>query len=364
MSSNIICAGLSLIVNLTLSILLLYKSQKERDRLIYGSFTLYTALNNFYYLFRHEAIHSIHEDPFSFSVLASGSFVIGVFLIFPLEVLFPSRLYKQWILPLFFMPCVLFNLVWLVLCHNGMEALTLPDTYTLLSNLNDASVVLRLVFFFFIILFFCLGIAFMFWAHNRYMTDRILRRYAYATIPVMLIYVCIICFGLSRELYMLHVYYMVCFNAYISFLLLTSFGAIERGKKTVFVETEIEDDDTLGYEMKRYELQLLHQLDEMMETQKLYCSSELTLPELASILGTNRTKLSKIIRCKGYTNFSAYLNAYRIEEFLYLMSSCEADKIADAASQAGFGSKTSLYRCFMSAYGVSPSEYLKMRSIQ
>lgn len=363
-SSNIVCAVLSLIINLTLSILLFYKSQKARDRIIYGSFTLYYALNNLYYLYRSDAIHTLNGNPFSFSVLSSGSFIIAVFLIFPLEVLLPPRLSKRWILPIFLIPWALFTTIWIVLTRSGMHSLHLSDMYSLVSNLNDASVVLRLFFFCCILFFFFAGITFMIWAHNRYMTDRILRTYAYATIPVMLIYICIICWGLSKELYMLHVYYMICFNVYISYLILTSKNVLEKGKKTIAVETEIEEDVTVGNEMKRYELQLLHQLDEIMETRKLYCSSELSLPELARMLGTNRTTLSKIIRCKGYSNFAAYLNAYRMEEFLRITSSNEANNLAEAALLAGFGSKASLYRCFIAAYGISPSEHLKARCVK
>lgn len=359
MNSAIVCAGFGFIVYLVLSILLFYKAKKERGRLIFGGFTSYYAFAALYYVLRNDAIHIDNGDPFSFAVISSGAFVIALYLIFPLEVLLPPKLQKKWMIPILFIPVVLMNVVWVSLRESGMKVFRLDDAQAILTELNDASVILRLNSFCFIVLFFIASIIFMIWAHNRYMTDKVLRIYAYATIPIMLTYVLIVFYGLTRLLYMINMSYTYCFSAYITYLLLSSSKIVERGKNTQSVEAEIKRGTGTSNEMKQYELQLLRQLDKLMETDKLYRSSELSLPELARLLGTNRTKLSEIIRFKGFTNFSAYLNSYRLEEFMHIMSINGADKISDAASQAGFGCKASLYRCFISVYGVSPSEYLK-----
>ncbi|MEG1564783.1 MAG: AraC family transcriptional regulator [Bacteroides sp.] len=359
MSANIFCAGVSLLLNILMSVLLFHKAQKERGKLIFGGFTLYMAANNVYYLFRNAHIHTYNEDVFSFSVLAVGFFVIAAFLVFPLEVLLPPRFNKPWLLPLFCVPSILFDTAWVLLCRSGMQVLRLTDARHILGELNNASVLFRLVLFGSIMLFFIFSILFMVWAHKRYMTDKILRIYAYSTIPVMFIYVAILYYGLTPAMYMLHTYYVISFNAFITFLLLTSRNAIEIGKSTQTLENEIQRNVLSSPESKNDDLMLLHQLDLLMKKEKAYCSSDLTLPDLARMLGTNRTRLSELIRCKGYTNFTSYLNTYRMEEFIRLMQSGEAEKISDATTAAGFGSKSSFYRCFVATYSSSPAEYLK-----
>ena len=359
MSNAIVCASLAFIINLTLSVLLLYKSHRERGRLIFAGFTLFYTLSTLYYVLNNGHVHSTSITPFSFQLLSTGSFAIVLFLVFPLEVLLPVHFKKRWFVGLFFIPVFLFNAIWIILSKSGMEVYCLSESRMILHELNNASIILRLVFFCFIILLFFGSILFMVWAHKRYMADRILRIYAYATIPVMAIYIFIVLYGLTDSLYILHMSYMVCFNIYISYLLIYSEGISDKDKKNRLIQKEAIEIAIAGNNMKQYEIDLLYELDQLMEVEKIYCSSDLCLPDLARTLGTNRTKLSEIIRMKGFSNFSAYLNSYRLEEFLRIMESNETEKILNAAFLAGFGSKASLYRYFIAVYGISPTEYLK-----
>lgn len=361
MNNTIICTSLGFTINIILSFLLFYKSRKEHSRIIFGFFTAFFALNSIYYILRNGQVHIDNGDPFSYAVLSMGALVTALFLILPLEFMLPSGLKKRWVVPILFIPEILINVLWVTLRKSGMSITHLRDSSVLFSYLNDASVILRLVFFYLILLFFLSSIVFMIWAHKRYMTQKILRIYAYATIPIMLIYINIVYYGLTETLYNISSLYILLFNTVISYFLIYPSDDIETGKSSQSVETEIVGNGKVNSEMKIYELQLLHQLDELMEREKLYRSSELSLPNLARMLGTNRTKLSEIIHYKGYTNFSAYLNSYRMREFVHIISTGDTDKISDVAALAGFGSKASLYRCFISTYGVSPSEYLKNR---
>lgn len=186
---------------------------------------------------------------------------------------------------------------------------------------------------------------------------------SYCLLVILLILFC----RLPCLIHIAHVTYLYCFSAYITYLLLSSPQLAERDKKPQLARlesnrAESSEEADIGNEIKEHEVQLLSQLDKLMEIEKIYCSSELTLPELARLLGTNRTKLSEIIRLKGFSNFPAYVNSYRLQEFVRILSLPEFGKISDASSLAGFGSKASLYRCFISVYGVSPSEYLKTKS--
>ena len=59
----------------------------------------------------------------------------------------------------------------------------------------------------------------------------------------------------------------------------------------------------------------LHSRLKLMETEKLYTESELSLSELANRLNTLPNYLSQVINDKEGKNFYDYINMLRIEEF-------------------------------------------------
>ena len=346
-----LCTVIAFLLNIALAVMLFYKSQKEREKVFFACYALYYAAGSLIYLLKRDHVLTCHGDPFSFEVLSYGSFLIVIFLYFPLEVMFPN-LKKGWMYASFLIFPFLFSTFWKVLLKNGMNPVYLSDISEIPANLNDASLVLRLYYFFFILLFFAGSVIFMIWGHNRYMTSRIVRVYAYGAIPIMIIYIPIVLYGLDGNWHALHICYMIFYNTVIAYLLLKP--------EKLPPQPEMECDkynDGLTIE----EQALLQRLDNLIEMDKLYCRSDLTLPELSQLLGTNRTKLSKLIRCKGFNTFQDYLNSYRLEEFKQIILSGKADKINEAAQMAGFGSKATVYRCFMSTYGVSPSQYMKSK---
>ena len=362
MGGDLLCAGICGVINLILSVFLFAHCQGDRARIIYGCFTSYYALSCLHFILFYDHVQDICVAPLSFSLLAGGSFMIALFTFFPVEMLLPTKQYRRWIMFGFLIPSFFFILLWQILILNGMKVMTLSDNQRFIDHLNNASVTLRLVFALFIVLFFICSIIFMIWAHKRYMTDKILRIYAYATIPLMLIYIGFLVEGLTPELYMSHMFYIALLNTYVTYHFIVTDRQVEAQKTQENIEEEIQRNETLNNEMKEFELRLQRQLNELMEKDKLYCSSDLTLPDLARILGTNRTKLSELIRSRGFDSFPAYLNSYRLQEFIRLMNENENETIIGASSLAGFGSKASLYRIFTSVYGISPSEYLKAQN--
>jgi len=69
----------------------------------------------------------------------------------------------------------------------------------------------------------------------------------------------------------------------------------------------------------------------------IYLDKDLTIWELASKLGTNRTYVSQIINNEHGQNFSAFVNSYRISHAENLLESNPKLSPAEIAEMSGFG---------------------------
>ncbi|HEU0110295.1 MAG TPA: helix-turn-helix domain-containing protein [Flavisolibacter sp.] len=107
--------------------------------------------------------------------------------------------------------------------------------------------------------------------------------------------------------------------------------------------------------------QLHKQLTNLMEAEKLYTESELSLSDLARRLNTHPNYLSQVINEKEGKNLYDYVNTLRIEEFIKLVSQPHNQNLTllSLAYECGFNSKSSFNRYFKKTTGQSPSEYLK-----
>lgn len=107
--------------------------------------------------------------------------------------------------------------------------------------------------------------------------------------------------------------------------------------------------------------QLQKELAELMEKEKIFTQTELTLADLAARLNVHPNYLSQVINEKEETNFYDYINTLRIREFKKIAALPENKKytILTLAYECGFNSKSSFNRYFKKVTGVSPSEYMR-----
>ena len=101
-------------------------------------------------------------------------------------------------------------------------------------------------------------------------------------------------------------------------------------------------------------------LKKLMESEKIYTESELSLSDLANLLNTLPNYLSQVINDKEGKNFYDYINMLRIEEFKMMVSRPENKKytLLSLSYDCGFNSKSSFNKNFKKVTGQSPSEYL------
>lgn len=109
------------------------------------------------------------------------------------------------------------------------------------------------------------------------------------------------------------------------------------------------------------EIKLYFELKELVEKEKLYLNSSLTLKDIADRLNTNTKYLSQVINHHIGSNFQTFVNGYRIQEV--------KEKILDdkyknltlfgIALQCGFKNKSTFYKVFRDKVGMTPKAYLK-----
>lgn len=103
-------------------------------------------------------------------------------------------------------------------------------------------------------------------------------------------------------------------------------------------------------------------MEHLLKKEQIFRNSDLKLNDLASLLGTNRTYVSRLINNKENSNFCDYINSHRIKYAKQLLSStqkCEQMSLEDIALEAGFSSQSSFYRVFTNIEGTTPAKYRK-----
>ncbi len=104
-------------------------------------------------------------------------------------------------------------------------------------------------------------------------------------------------------------------------------------------------------------------LVDILENKKLYKKMNLSLPELANIIGIPRNHLSYVINEYAKTSFYNLINMYRVEEAKGLLINNKGKiNILDIAFEAGFNSKSTFNNVFKKYTGKTPSEFKEKNS--
>lgn len=109
---------------------------------------------------------------------------------------------------------------------------------------------------------------------------------------------------------------------------------------------------------------LAQSLKKLMDGEKKYLESELTLNETARILNTNTAYLSRVINEQNGMNFNNYINSYRIEEAKRLMDEGKQDSMTfeGIGKSCGFISRSAFNQAFKKFTGLTPTEYISKKN--
>lgn len=108
----------------------------------------------------------------------------------------------------------------------------------------------------------------------------------------------------------------------------------------------------------------LKNLLSMIEADRPYLNSDLTLRELAGKLSMSPHNLSEILNTRLNQSFYDFINRYRVEEVKRRLADRESDKysLIGIAFDSGFNSKSAFNTIFKKQTGTTPSQYRKQLS--
>ncbi|MFP5129830.1 helix-turn-helix domain-containing protein [Phocaeicola coprocola] len=105
-------------------------------------------------------------------------------------------------------------------------------------------------------------------------------------------------------------------------------------------------------------MSLFQRLERLMQEEEVYKENLLTKERVADLLGTNRTYLSQVINEQTQQNFTQYINNYRINEAIRLLSDPKNDiPLKAVAAEVGFSSMSTFYKIFQNTVGIPPKQY-------
>jgi len=106
------------------------------------------------------------------------------------------------------------------------------------------------------------------------------------------------------------------------------------------------------------EIKLYEDLTTLMRNEHIYKQNDLTKEKLATLLNTNRTYLSQVINKYSGLSFTHFINSFRIEDAIHILSDPNNNIPLKALStDIGFNSATTFYTAFQSSVGMTPSLY-------
>ena len=104
--------------------------------------------------------------------------------------------------------------------------------------------------------------------------------------------------------------------------------------------------------------ELFNKLEKLMHEDKIFLDVDLTREKIAEALNTNRTYLSQIINEITGLNFSQYINNFRIEEAVRILSDQNNEMPLKAVcNHVGFRSMTTFYNLFQTSIGLTPAQF-------
>lgn len=153
---------------------------------------------------------------------------------------------------------------------------------------------------------------------------------------------------------------LVCIPAVLMSVLLFSLGYV--AAHTVLPQETIAQEETTEDRATTEETDaLMYKISTTLREQQLFTNPHLTIQDLATAVGSNRTYVSNCInRCTDYS-FSQYVARYRVEHAQQLLRdpqyTSDHDAIADAIALSGFSSDQTFYRVFKDLTGLTPLQY-------
>jgi AraC-like DNA-binding protein len=138
-------------------------------------------------------------------------------------------------------------------------------------------------------------------------------------------------------------------------------------KPALYFNETVKNDENQSNDIKVFPDLPIHmqELTQLLDQQKPYLISELTLSQLAAMMTLNAGLLSKVINMGYNLNFNDFINSYRIKEVISKINNQHHKKVTllGIALDSGFNSKATFNRAFKKQTGKTPVEYIRSLEI-
>ncbi len=107
---------------------------------------------------------------------------------------------------------------------------------------------------------------------------------------------------------------------------------------------------------------LFKQIVASVEETKCFKNTELTIVDLSNLIDIHYSKLSRVIKYKTDSNFSTFINRYRVEEAKQIMRDTDRMKettLEVLGKEVGFKAESSFYNSFKKFEGITPAKFIK-----
>ena len=93
--------------------------------------------------------------------------------------------------------------------------------------------------------------------------------------------------------------------------------------------------------------------------QKKYKDKNYSAKKLAEDLGTNTRYISAVVNVRFHQNYTTFVNKFRIDEAMRLLSDPQADRLnmQEISDMVGFANRQSFYASFYKFTGITPRAY-------
>ncbi|WP_061433954.1 two-component regulator propeller domain-containing protein [Bacteroides intestinalis] len=139
-----------------------------------------------------------------------------------------------------------------------------------------------------------------------------------------------------------------------------------RSVKDVKQENNISKEKYISSKMEDEKVEYIKKhLLEYMNEKKPYLNSELKRQDVALGVNCAPDELSQVLNLYLNTNFTDFINQYRVEEFIIRVKDSSSSKytLVSLAEQCGFNSRSSFFRSFKKIKEKTPLEYMKEHNI-
>ena len=111
---------------------------------------------------------------------------------------------------------------------------------------------------------------------------------------------------------------------------------------------------------KSYLVKTMAQLEQIMQTERLFLNSEINLDQVASRMGIPRHHISQALSLEKGKTFNEFINHYRIKHAQLLLDNLSAkDNIKTVMHSSGFNNRVSFNNNFKKMVGMTASDYVK-----